>query len=149
MAILSCTYYKCLFLPPPPNRCPGHNSSLPCWIWIIFHTSIVHDPRVCYDLDQGHVSKVKVAYSSYIHPKPCLGQNSSLPCWILIYITQLYHGLDSGSYCQGQSLHMTTFFLDHYLSQVTWMRMTLHAIVVHDPGVVVAGGIRSVTTCLV
>ena len=43
------------------NPCPGHNSSLPCWIWIIFHTIVVHDPRMCHDLDsrsylqgQGH-----------------------------------------------------------------------------------------------
>ena len=35
----------------PKNQCPGHNSSLPCWIWIIFHTIVVHDSRVCHDLD--------------------------------------------------------------------------------------------------
>ena len=41
------------------NPCPS--SSLPCWIWIIFHTLIVHDPSLCHDLDlrsyikcQGH-----------------------------------------------------------------------------------------------
>ena len=33
------------------NRCFGHNSSLPCWIWIIFHTIVVHDPRVYHDRD--------------------------------------------------------------------------------------------------
>ena len=37
-----CTYTE--------NLCPGHNSSLQSWIWIIFHTLIVHDPRVCHDL---------------------------------------------------------------------------------------------------
>ena len=64
------------------NPCPGHNSPLPCWIWIIFHTIVVHDPKVCHDLDsrsylQGH---------AYL--KLCLGLlNSSLPSWILI----IYH----------------------------------------------------------
>ena len=35
------------------NLYPGHNSSpsLPCWIWIIFHTSFVHYSRVCHDID--------------------------------------------------------------------------------------------------
>ena len=32
--------------------------------------------------------------------------------------------------------------------RVTWMGMILHTIVVHDPGVVVAGGICPVRTCL-
>ena len=64
------------------NPCPaGHNSPLPCWIWTIFHTIVVHDPKVCHDLDsrsylQGHA-----------YPKLCLGLNSSLPSWILI----IYH----------------------------------------------------------
>ena len=30
-------------------------------------------------------------------------------------------------------------FMDHYLSRVTWIGMTLHTTVVHDPGVVIAG----------
>ena len=39
----------------------GHSSSLPRLIWIIFHTIVVHDPKICHDLDpmsylqgQGH-----------------------------------------------------------------------------------------------
>ena len=45
------------------NLCPGHNSSLPSWIWIIFHTIVVHDPGVCHDLDprsylQGHSAHI-------------------------------------------------------------------------------------------
>ena len=50
------------------NPCPGHNSSLPSWIWIIFHTLIVYDPRI--DLDtrsylQGqsystHIPKIRI-----------------------------------------------------------------------------------------
>ena len=49
----------------PKNPCPGYISSLPCWIWIIFHTIVVHDPRVCHDLDprsylqsQGHSAHI-------------------------------------------------------------------------------------------
>ena len=38
------------------NPCPGHNSSLPNWIWIIFHTIVVHDPMVCHDPDDEGVS---------------------------------------------------------------------------------------------
>ena len=64
--------------------CPGHNS-MPCWIWIIFHTIVVHGPRVCHDLDprsylqgQGHIGT---------WPKPYPAHNSSLSCWILINIS--------------------------------------------------------------
>ena len=46
------------------NPCPGHNSSLPCWI-LIFHTVVVHDPRGYHDLDprsyrqgQGHSAHI-------------------------------------------------------------------------------------------
>ena len=48
----------------------GHNFLLPWLIWIIFHTIIVHDPRLCHDLDsrsylqgQGHsahIPKIRV-----------------------------------------------------------------------------------------
>ena len=31
--------------------CPGHNSSLQCWIWIIFRTIVVLDTRVFRDLN--------------------------------------------------------------------------------------------------
>ena len=57
------------------NLCPGHNSSLPSWIWIIFHTLIVYDRRVCHNIDprsylwgQGH--------SAHIPKNLCLGHNS-------------------------------------------------------------------------
>ena len=40
-----CTYTQ--------NLCPGHNCSLLSWIWIIFYTIIVHNPRMCHDLDPG------------------------------------------------------------------------------------------------
>ena len=33
-------------------HCPGHNTCQPCWIWInISRAIVVHDPRVCHDLD--------------------------------------------------------------------------------------------------
>ena len=47
------------------NQCPGHNSSLPCWIWIIFHTIVVHDPWVCHNLDPRSYSKGKVPVHTY------------------------------------------------------------------------------------
>ena len=42
--------------------------------------------------------------------------------------------------------HGKNMFLDHFLSRVTWMGMILHTIDVHDPGVVVVGGICPVRT---
>ena len=52
------------------DPCPGHNSQLECLIWIIFHTNVVHGPRVCHDFDprsclQGqyynvHIGKIGV-----------------------------------------------------------------------------------------
>ena len=41
------------------NPCPGHNSSQPYWIWIIFHTTVIHGQRVCHHLDLGSFSNVK------------------------------------------------------------------------------------------
>ena len=104
---------------------PGHNSSLPCWIWIIFHTIVVHDQRKCHDLDprshiqgQGQIAHI----TKYV----CPGDNSSLPCWIWIIFhtivvhdprvchdleifhtivvlnTRVFHDLDPRSYLQGQ-----------------------------------------------
>ena len=26
-----------------------------CWIWIIFHIIVVHNQRLCHDLDQGYL----------------------------------------------------------------------------------------------
>ena len=47
------------------NLSADHNSSLPSWIWIIFHTIVVHDPGVCHDFDsrsylqgQGHSTHI-------------------------------------------------------------------------------------------
>ena len=47
------------------NTCPDHYSLLSCWICIIFHTIVVHEPSVCHDLDtrsylqgQGHNARI-------------------------------------------------------------------------------------------
>ena len=32
-----------------------HNPLRPRWIWIIFYTIVVHEPRVCHDHEQGHI----------------------------------------------------------------------------------------------
>ena len=52
------------------NPCPGHSSSLPCWIWIIFHTIVVHDSRVCHDLEPRSYLKGQ-GHSTHI-PKICV-----------------------------------------------------------------------------
>ena len=46
-------------------------------------------------------------------------------------------------------MHGKNLFLDHYLSLVTWVGMILHTTIVHETGVVVAGGICPVRTCLI
>ena len=69
------------------NPCLVHNSSLPSLIWIIFHTTVVHDSRVCHDLDpksylwgQGHSAHI---------PKICV-RAITLPCHVgSEYFTQL------------------------------------------------------------
>ena len=86
--------------------CPDHNSSLPSWIWKIFHTIIVNAQWVCHDLEprsylqgQGHIAHIQ---------KICVqGRNSSLPSWILIishtfivHDAMVCHDLDPSSYLQ-------------------------------------------------
>ena len=56
--------------PSVHTSCPGRNFLIPCPIWIIFHKNIVHDLRMCHDLDprsylqgQGHsahIPKIRV-----------------------------------------------------------------------------------------
>ena len=44
-----------------PNKCPYYKSSLPCLIWIIFHTSVARYPKVYHELDQrSYFSRVKL-----------------------------------------------------------------------------------------
>ena len=76
------------------NLCLGHNSSLPCWIWIIFHTIVAHYPRVCHDFDpmsylQGQGQSVHI-------PKICVGA-----------ITYMYHCHVGSGYYFTQLLSMT------------------------------------------
>ena len=33
------------------NPCPGNNSLLSSWILIVIHTIVIHDPRVCHNLE--------------------------------------------------------------------------------------------------
>ena len=64
-----CTHYQ--------NSCLDHNSSLSCWIWSIFHTIVIHDPRVYHDFDQrsylqdqghsAHIPKIVWAITPHCH----------------------------------------------------------------------------------
>ena len=86
------------------NPCPGNNSSLPCWIWIIFHTIVVHDPRVCHDLDPRSYLQGQ-GQSAHIAKYLCPGHNSSLPCWIwIIFHTIVVHDSRMGLDWMIQSL---------------------------------------------
>ena len=47
------------------TSCPSNNFLLPCPIWKIFYTLVVHDPKVCHELDlrsylqgQGHIAHI-------------------------------------------------------------------------------------------
>ena len=50
------------------TSCTCHNFLPPCPIWIIFHKIVVHDPRVCHNIDsrsylqgQGHTNQKRVS----------------------------------------------------------------------------------------
>ena len=67
---------------------PGHNFVLPCPIWIIFHTIVVHDPRMCHDLDprsylqgRGHSAHILEIGVRAITPHCVVGSG--------LYFTQL------------------------------------------------------------
>ena len=121
------------------NLCPDFNSSLPSWIWIIFHTIVVHDPRVCHDLDQrsyiqgqghsAHIPKIRV-WS--ITPHCQLGSG--------LYFTQL-------SMIQGCFMALTQAHIFNVKSQCThiqnpcpdlnsslpcWIWIISYTIVLHD-----------------
>ena len=85
----------------------------------------------------------------HTYPKLCPGHKVSLPSWILIIYHAIVSYLHSGTYRQGQGHSLHIFFPNHYLSWVSQMGMILHTIVIHDRGVVSAGGICPVRTCLV
>ena len=94
---------------------------------------------------QGHISNVKATHTQNL----CPGHNSPLPyCILIIYHTIMTQGhiakVKVTVYTHGKNL-----FPDHYLSWANWHGMILHTLIVHDPGVVVAGrGICPVRTCL-
>ena len=52
------------------NPCPAHNSLLPCWIWIIFNSIVVHDQRVCRDIHL--MSYLQGQSHSALIPKICV-----------------------------------------------------------------------------
>ena len=63
------------------NLCPGHNSSLPCWIWIIFHAIVVHDlDQRSYLRGQGHSAYIMEICVRTITPHCLVGSG---------YFTQL------------------------------------------------------------
>ena len=81
------------------NLCPGHNSSLPCLIWIIFHTIVVHDQIVhvvCHDFDprwhfqgQGHSAHIPKNHVWAITPHCHQGSPSTLSAMFDLDI--IYH----------------------------------------------------------
>ena len=78
--------------------------------------------------------------------------NLSLPSLILIIFHVIVSWpwlMDISPRSRSQFTHGKIFFPDHYLSWVSQMGMILHTIVIHDPAVVVAGGICPLMTCLV
>ena len=82
------------------NPCPGHNSSLQSWSWIIFHTIVVHYPRVCHDLGprsylqgQGHSAHIPKICVRVITPNCQVGSG--------LYFTQLL------SMTQGRDMTLT------------------------------------------
>ena len=90
------------------NVCPGHNCSLPSWIWIIFHWhNCCPGPKGVSWPWPKVISKDKVTVHTYWK---CLsGPYSSLPFWIWIIHTivvhdpRVCHDLESRSYLQGLS----------------------------------------------
>ena len=119
------------------NLCLGHNSSLPCCIWIIFHTIVVHDSRVCHDLDplsylwgQGHSAHIPQIYVRAKTPHCQVGS------WY--YFTHLL-SMTEGCVRTLTQGHISEFMvtvhtypkpcLGHKLSLPSWTLIIYHAIV--------------------
>ena len=92
------------------NPCPGHNSLLPSWIWIILHTMSITQ-RCIMTLTQGHTSNLRLQCTHT--QNQCPGYNSSLPCWIwiishtiVVHDPRICHDLDPRSYFQGQGANI-------------------------------------------
>ena len=99
MSRSQCTYTE--------NPRPGHNSSLPGWIWI-FHIIVIYDQMMCHDLDPRSFPQVQ-GHSAHI-PTIYVREITQLPSLILILVRtivvdnpRLCHDLDPKSYPQGQS----------------------------------------------
>ena len=110
------------------NPCPGHNVSLPYWIWIIFHTTVVHGPRVCHDLE---LRSFLQGQSHSSHLNKILVKSIKSYCYVGsgCYLTQFVHFFDSGrisSRSASQFTHCQNMFPGHNLPRVTWNRMILH-----------------------
>ena len=73
--------------------CPGHKFLLPCLIWIIFLIIVVHDPRVCHNLDPGFYCH---GHGEHTYPKNlCLPliPHYHVGSIILVFHTIVVHGL--------------------------------------------------------
>ena len=97
------------------NHCLGHNSSLLYWIWIMFHTVVVHDPSVCRATDpRSYLPRSMLQCTHTLNPY--LVHNSLLSSLVLIIFqtivchdSKTWHDLEPRSYILGQvhSTHMT------------------------------------------
>ena len=109
------------------------NSSLPNWIWIIFHTIVVHLPRVC------PRSRSQCTFTENL----CPDHNSSLSSWIwIIFHTLIVHDLivcydlDPRSNVhvsprsRSQCIHTPKPFHGHNFSLPSWIWIIFHTIII-------------------
>ena len=105
--------------------CPGHNSVPSRPIWIIFHTIVFHNLRVCHDLDprsylqgQGHSTHM---------PKICvLGPQLLIAMSFhtgVVYDLRLCHDLEPRSYGKGQghNAYIPEVYTDHNSVLSNWI----------------------------
>ena len=93
------------------SHCPGYNS---CCIWIIFHTIVVHDPRMCHDLETRSYMYIQ-GQGQTAHITIILVRAITLLCWIskifhsiVVHDPRVCHDLDpmSNLQVQGQATHI-------------------------------------------
>ena len=46
--------------------CPGHNFLMLFYVWMIFHTIVINDPRVCHDLDPWSYLQGQIEHFAFI-----------------------------------------------------------------------------------
>ena len=121
--------------------CPGHNSSLPCFIWIIFHTIVVDEFRMCHDLDPRSFLQAKVAVHTYqksvsmpkLLPAMLYPNNISRSCcsWPkdVSWSWPKIISLRSRSHCTPTR----NLFPGHNSLLRCWIWIIFHTIVVHEP----------------